>query len=60
MVNHIISYKGRREVKPMYRFIQNLTETVKELQKLVAQLEKLVIGVVSIVGWIYILIKLFE
>lgn len=43
----------------MRRFIQNLTETVKELQKLAAQLEKLVIRVVSITGWIYILIKLF-
>lgn len=43
----------------MRRFIQNLTETAKELQKLVTQLEKLVIRVVSITGCIYILIKLF-
>ncbi|CUN17511.1 Uncharacterised protein [Blautia hydrogenotrophica] len=42
------------------RFIKNLTETAKELQKLLEQLEKLVIKLISIVGWIYILIKLFE
>lgn len=41
-------------------FIKNLTETAKELQKLLEQLEKLVIKLISIVGWIYILIKLFE
>ena len=42
------------------RFIKNLTETAKELQKLLEQLEKLVIKLISIFGWIYILIKLFE
>ena len=42
------------------RFIKNLTETAKELQKLLEQLEKLVIKLISIVGWIYKLIKLFE
>lgn len=44
----------------MKGFIRNLTETVKELQKLLVQLEKLAISVISIVGWIYILIKLLQ
>lgn len=42
------------------RFIKSLTETAKELQKLLEQLEKLVIKLISIVGWIYILIELFK
>ena len=33
---------------------------VKELQKLVTQLEKLTIQIVSIVGWLLILIHLFQ
>lgn len=44
----------------MKRFIRDFTETAKELQKLLEQLEKLTIKVISIVGWIYILIKLLE
>ena len=40
--------------------IQALTETVKELLKLFAEVEKLTIKIVSLVGWILILIKLFQ
>lgn len=44
----------------MIEKIKKAVETVKELQKLVAQLEKLTIQIVSIVGWILILIHLFN
>lgn len=33
---------------------------IKELSKLVAQLEKLVIRIISLVGWIQILIKITQ
>ncbi len=33
---------------------------IKELIKLVGQLEKLVIRIISLVGWIMILVKLFQ
>lgn len=33
---------------------------IKELIKLVAQLEELMIRIISLVGWILILIKLFR
>nr|DAN19760.1 MAG TPA: GENERAL CONTROL PROTEIN GCN4, NUCLEUS, DNA-BINDING, PROTEIN EXPORT.08A [Caudoviricetes sp.] len=33
---------------------------IKELIKLVGQLEKLIIRIISLVGWILILIKLFR
>ncbi len=44
----------------MIEKIKKAIETAKELQKLVAQLEKLTIQIVSIVGWILILIHLFQ
>lgn len=43
----------------MIRFIRNLMKTGKELCKLLQQLTKLVIECISLIGWIYILIKLF-
>lgn len=33
---------------------------IKELIKLVGQLEELVIRIISLVGWIMILVKLFQ
>lgn len=42
---------GPYHKRAMHRFIPNLTETIKELPKLVTQLEKLIIGVVSIAEW---------
>lgn len=59
MVHHMIIYNCKED-KPMIEKIKKAVETVKELQKLVAQLEKLTIQIVSIVGWILILIHLFE
>ncbi len=39
--------------------MRELTEKVKELIKLVQQLNKLMVEIISFVGWILILIKLF-
>ncbi|MGN0331495.1 MAG: hypothetical protein ACI4D9_00465 [Lachnospiraceae bacterium] len=44
----------------MIEKIKKAVVIVKELQKLVAQLEKLTIQIVSIVGWLLILIHLFQ
>lgn len=35
--------------------VEKITEVTKKLIKLVAQLEKLMIGIISLVGWIIIL-----
>lgn len=37
-----------------------MESTIKKLLKLVEQLEKLVIRIISLVGWVIILIKLFQ
>ena len=39
--------------------LKAVTAKVKELTELVAQLDKLMIRVISLVGWIIILIKMF-
>lgn len=44
----------------MKKFLGILTEIVNELSELVAASEKLIIRVISIVGWILILWKLFQ
>lgn len=49
-----------KEVIHMEPWFERLTKIVKELSKLVTQLEKLTIRIVSLVGWIWILIKLFS
>lgn len=38
--------------------MQKTLEKIKELNKLLEQLEKLMIRIISLVGWILILIKL--
>lgn len=40
--------------------INKWVEKIKELNKLVAQLEKLLIKIISLVGWIIILIELIK
>ena len=40
--------------------INQWVEKIKELNKLVAQLEKLLIKIISLVGWILILIELIK
>lgn len=40
--------------------INKWVETIKELNKLVAQLEKLFIRIISLAGWIIILIELIK
>lgn len=40
--------------------INKWVEKIKELNKLVAQLEKLFIRIISLVGWIIILIELIK
>lgn len=40
--------------------LKAVTAKIKELSELVAQLEKLTIRIISLVGWILILIKLFS
>lgn len=40
--------------------ISKWVEKIKELNKLVAQLEKLLIKIISLVGWIIILIELIK
>ena len=37
-----------------------LKAKIKELTELVAQLEKLLVRIISLVGWILILIKMFS
>lgn len=39
---------------------KTLEDKIKKLSKLVAQLEKLVIRIISIAGWILILIKMLD
>jgi uncharacterized membrane protein len=48
-----------KDVIPLEDKVKALTRTVKELLKLLAEAEKLIIIIISIVGWILILIKLF-
>lgn len=40
--------------------MKDLIQKVKELNKLLEQFEKLLIRIISITGWILILIKLFS
>ena len=40
--------------------MKDLTEKMKELNKLLAQVEKLIIRIIYIAGWISILIKIFD
>lgn len=40
--------------------MKDLIQKVKEFNKLLAQIEKLLIRVISIVGWLFILIQLFQ
>lgn len=40
--------------------LKGLTAKIKELSELVEQLEKLTIRIISLVGWILILIKMFS
>lgn len=40
--------------------IRRATETVKELLKLVEQIEKLMIRIISLIGWILIIILLLK
>lgn len=40
--------------------VKQVESTIKKLLKLVEQLEKLVIRIISLIGWIFILIKLFQ
>nr|DAH12470.1 MAG TPA: hypothetical protein [Caudoviricetes sp.] len=40
--------------------IRKATETVKELLKLVEQIEKLMIRIISLLGWILIIILLLK
>lgn len=40
--------------------IRKATETVKELLKLVEQIEKLMIRIISLIGWILIIILLLK
>ena len=44
----------------MIEKIREATEITKELLKLVAQLEKLVIRIISLIGWIAILLLLLK
>lgn len=39
--------------------LKAVTAKIKELTELMAQLEKLLIRIISLVGWILILIKMF-
>lgn len=47
-----------KEVIPMS--IEELTRKVKELTKLAKAISKLIVELISIVGWILILIQLFK
>lgn len=40
--------------------MKKLRENVKELTKLVAQLDELMVKIISVVGWVLILIKILE
>lgn len=40
--------------------LQKIGETVKELNKLLPQFEKLLVNLISVIGWIIILIKLLN
>ena len=46
----------RKEVKKILRDLENI---IKELIKLFQQLNKLMIEIITFVGWLLILIKLF-
>ena len=49
-----------KEVRRMIEKIRSLTETVKELLKLLEQIEKLTIRIISLIGWILIIINLLK
>ena len=53
----MVQYIHREEVR---KLINQWVEKIKELNKLVAQLEKLLIKIISLVGWILILIELIK
>lgn len=59
MVHHMIYYNCK-EVPKMKDKIRKATETVKELLKLVEQIEKLMIRIISLLGWILIIILLLK
>ena len=44
----------------MIEKIRSLTEIVKELLKLLEQIEKLTIRIISLIGWILIIINLLK
>lgn len=46
--------------RPNGRYIVQYSETVKELLKLVEQIEKLMIRIISLIGWILIIILLLK
>lgn len=47
-------------MKSLITKVKELNELGKELEKLMGTTEKLIIKIVSIVGWIIILIQLFK
>lgn len=47
-------------LSPNGRYIVQYSETVKELLKLVEQIEKLMIRIISLIGWILIIILLLK
>ena len=49
-----------REVIKMQKRIKHLTEVAKELLKLMAEVEKLLIRIVSLIGWILIIVQLLS
>lgn len=53
-------YYNCKEVPKMKDKIRKATETVKELLKLVEQIEKLMIRIISLLGWILIIILLLK
>lgn len=59
MVNHMVLYTCKEEVL-MVNKIKRVTEIVKELLKLLEQIEKLTIRIISLLGWILIIILLLK
>ena len=58
-MRYMVRYKCK-EVITIIQKIRAATEIVKELLKLLEQIEKLVIRIISLVGWILIIILLLE
>ena len=50
----------RREGKECEKKLKEMQEIVKELIKLVEQLDELAIRIISLLGWIYILVSLIK